>query len=408
MGGGVTNLLRMARNECRGLVTYIAAAHDGGLEVASFPEGGVDAVGPAAVSQLVRLTSSDPEFGHGGPFVRTVVLDGFLEPVTVAVAPLGTGGDRGLLGVVGHDPSDFGEHQRRTLERVAQRLTRHLVARDEVDQRRRSLVDGQQPPGPPPCRPPRPASRPASCPALLRRTCPAARRARHLREAPGSRPSRWCPPGPTRDPPATARRRSRRKADSARWCRPSAGRSPHPRTAASGATGPRRRTFRRPPPHRPTNPWPRAGRASSTRRPGRRPTGSPGSRASAPSSAAPAGSWADPSPGPWRWWCSRSRGRTAPRSSSSSSPPPPCAPSCGPRTRSPASVAAPTRRPWRSNPEAPWPRSSSSGSPVPCAARWSASTPQAAVRSAHVLVEPEQRLEADELLRRSLRQLHGI
>ncbi|MGO9457954.1 MAG: hypothetical protein ACLP62_13060 [Acidimicrobiales bacterium] len=146
MGGGVTNLLRMARNECRGLVTYIAAAHDGGLEVASFPEGGVDAVGPAAVSQLVRLTSSDPEFGHGGPFVRTVVLDGFLEPVTVAVAPLGTGGDRGLLGVVGHDPSDFGEHQRRTLERVAQRLTRHLVARDEVDQRRRSLVDGQQAP----------------------------------------------------------------------------------------------------------------------------------------------------------------------------------------------------------------------------------------------------------------------
>ena len=31
MGGGVTNLLRMARNECRGLVTFVAAAHDGAV-----------------------------------------------------------------------------------------------------------------------------------------------------------------------------------------------------------------------------------------------------------------------------------------------------------------------------------------------------------------------------------------
>jgi GGDEF domain-containing protein len=36
-----------------------------------------------------------------------------------------------------------------------------------------------------------------------------------------------------------------------------------------------------------------------------------------------------------------------------------------------------------------------------------ASTPQAVVRSIHVLAEPEQRLDADELLRRSLRMLHS-
>jgi hypothetical protein len=134
MGGGITNLLRMARNECRGLVAFVAASNGNGLEVASFPAG-EDAVGHDAVSQLVRLTSADPEFGHGGPFVRTVALDGFLEPVTVAVAPLGAGGEQGLLGVVGHDPSEFGNHQRQVIERVAQRLTRHLKARAEVEKR---------------------------------------------------------------------------------------------------------------------------------------------------------------------------------------------------------------------------------------------------------------------------------
>ena len=147
MGGGITNLLRMARNECRGLVAFVAAAKDGGLEVASFPAGGDEqAGGTEAVAQLVRLTSSDPEFGHGGPFVRTVILDGFLEPVTVAVAPLGIGGDRGLLGVVGHEPSAFGEHQRRFLERVAQRLSRHLQARQEIEHRHRVSPVGKPSP----------------------------------------------------------------------------------------------------------------------------------------------------------------------------------------------------------------------------------------------------------------------
>ena len=134
MGGGITNLLRMARSECRGLVAFVAASNGNGLEVASFPAGD-DAVGHDAVTQLVRLTSADPEFGHGGPFVRIVALDGFLEPVTVAVAPLGAGGEQGLLGVVGHDPSEFGNHQRQVIERVAQRLTRHLKARAEIEKR---------------------------------------------------------------------------------------------------------------------------------------------------------------------------------------------------------------------------------------------------------------------------------
>ena len=127
-------MLRMARNECRGLVAFVASSNGGGLEVASFPAGD-EVVGHDAVTQLVRLTTADPEFGHGGPFIRNVTLDGFLEPVTVAVAPLGAGGERGLLGVVGHGPSDFGDHQRQVIERVAQRLTRHLTARAEIEHR---------------------------------------------------------------------------------------------------------------------------------------------------------------------------------------------------------------------------------------------------------------------------------
>lgn len=139
LGGGITNLLRMARNECRGLVAFVAAVHDSGIEIATFPpNGGEERVGSDSVAQLVRQTSSDPEFGHGGPFVRTVVLEGYLEPVTVAVAPLGAAGDQGLLGVIGHESSAFGERQRKFLEGVAQRLTRHLMARREMDQRRRA------------------------------------------------------------------------------------------------------------------------------------------------------------------------------------------------------------------------------------------------------------------------------
>lgn len=139
LGGGITNLLRMARNECQGLVAFVAAVHDGGIEIATFPpNGGEERVGGDSVAQLVRQISSDPEFGHGGPFVRSVVLEGYLEPVTVAVAPLGTGGEQGLLGVVGRDTTAFGERQRKFLEGVALRLSRHLKARGEMDQRRRA------------------------------------------------------------------------------------------------------------------------------------------------------------------------------------------------------------------------------------------------------------------------------
>ena len=406
MGGGVTNLLRMARDECRGLVTYIAAAHDGGLEVASFPEGGVDAVGPAAVSQLVRLTSSDPEFGHGGPFVRTVVLDGFLEPVTVAVAPLGTGGDRGLLGVVGHDPSDFGEHQRRTLERVAQRLTRHLVARDEVDQRRRSLVDGQQAqplpvansaglpagfvPGPPATQMPRGAASPEPEGSAWESTEPVVPPWADPRSPDGGWPSVSTQAGfRTVVPPV-------------RWS---------VATPPDGGVGGHRATSAHIPPTAPA------------------PADEPVATGGKDEFSAPAWEEADgisglPGLGSFFSRTGRIMGGPEPRAvamvvlevEGTDRPEELVVQLATSALRGQLRTSDPLARIGRcAYAAAVALEPGSSLAPVieqrlAGAVRGAvvASAPQAAVRSAHVLVEPEQRLEADELLRRSLRQLHGI
>jgi hypothetical protein len=386
MGGGITNLLRMARNECRGLVAFVASANGSGMEVASFPAG-EDSVGHEAVSQLVRLTSADPEFGHGGPFIRTVNLDGFLEPVTVAVAPLGPSGERGVLGVVGHHPSEFGEHQRRVIERVAQRLTRHLTARAEIEARTGSTVPRPTPPlvaespagGVPEW--PAPAGPPSDEPVV----------------------PPWADPGAADDGPFSATRVPRPAVPPVRWSvatPPEGSFEPSPAERGEEPSVPAASVG--PPPAEPARPV-------------------------SPELCAPAWEAADEVTGLAGLGSFFSRtGRIM----------------AGPEPRAMAMVlievdaarpeelvvqlaASTLRSQIRStDPVARIGRSSFAvavalepGSTLAAAieqrfagavrAALHGATPDAAVRSAHVMAEPEQRLDADELLRRSLRQLHG-
>ena len=402
MGGGVTNLLRMARNECRGLVAFVAAAHDGELEVASFPTGAGDALGHAAVSQLVRLSSSDPEFGHGGPFVRTVILDGFLEAVTVAVAPLGTGGDRGLLGVVGHEPSDFGDHQRRTLERVAQRLSRHLSAREEVGQRRRSLVAEQAAPVAPAATPTEFADDLRAPEALRGGTVPPSDGGAWESTEPVVPP--WADPRPPGDgtPTVTTRGGFRAVVPPVSW---SVADPP------GGDVGDHLATSSQAPPAAPA------------------PADEPVATGGKDEFSAPAWEEADgisglPGLGAFFSRTGRVMGGPEPRAVAmvvlevdrTNRPEELVVQLAASALRSQLRASDPLARIGRSTYAAAVVLDpGSSLAPVieqrlAGAVRSAvvASTPQAVVRSAQVLAEPEQRIEADELLRRSLRSLHGI
>lgn len=133
---GVINLLRVARTECAGSVAFAAVATSAGegiagMEVFTFPQGETaETLSGEVVAELVRQAALDPEYAHGGVFVRGVPLR---DGLTLAVAPLRGARTDGMLGVVGLDDQGFDQEQLELLQRLSDRLARHLRALGDVD-----------------------------------------------------------------------------------------------------------------------------------------------------------------------------------------------------------------------------------------------------------------------------------
>ncbi len=128
------NLLRVARSESAAGTAFAAVADDGSPpEIVSVPAAGApEGLAPDALAELVGQAAADPEFRHARVFVRSVQLG---QPLTLAVAPLRDGVGRSMIGVVAGPEHRFEPTQLAVLERLAQRLLRHLqvVERLSID-----------------------------------------------------------------------------------------------------------------------------------------------------------------------------------------------------------------------------------------------------------------------------------
>jgi hypothetical protein len=141
LSGATTNLLRMARSECRGALAFVALSLDDNLfATASYPTvSDDDLFGEEEVEEVVHQAWADPEFGQASVFVRASRLKSrrLVRPkrFVVAIVPLGDGpGGRpwGMLGVVDPESGGFEPPQLDLLGQIAQRLASHLRARQEV------------------------------------------------------------------------------------------------------------------------------------------------------------------------------------------------------------------------------------------------------------------------------------
>ncbi len=123
----IANLLRLARTECRATVAFVVVATDGGQpEMLRVPaQGPTPTPSDVALAELAERASLDPEFGHARTFVRTVQLP---AARILAVAPVPGAGPTGMLGVLGEDPSGFAPAQLGLLDRLADRVARHVKA----------------------------------------------------------------------------------------------------------------------------------------------------------------------------------------------------------------------------------------------------------------------------------------
>ncbi len=141
LSGATTNLLRMARSECRGALAFVALSLDDNLfATAAYPTvSDDDLFGEEEVDEVVHQAWADPEFGQARVFVRASRLRSrrLARPkrFVVAIVPLGDGpGGRpwGMLGVVDPESGGFEPPQLDLLDQIAQRLASHLRARQEI------------------------------------------------------------------------------------------------------------------------------------------------------------------------------------------------------------------------------------------------------------------------------------
>ena len=123
----VENLLRVARDETAAGAAFAAILAGGrALEIVSVPAPGTpEGLSSDELAQLVDRAAADPEFARARVFVRAVQLG---NPLTLAVAPVGVGAGRSMIGVVAGPVHRFEPAQLGVLERLAQRLLRHLEA----------------------------------------------------------------------------------------------------------------------------------------------------------------------------------------------------------------------------------------------------------------------------------------
>lgn len=124
----VENLLRVARSDA-GAGTAFAAFHVGGgvPHIVSVPAAGSgEGLSTGELAELVRQASADPEFAAARVFVRSVPLG---RGLTLAVAPLRGGAvdmAGNMIGLVAEPDRRFEPAQLEVLEQLAERLLRHI------------------------------------------------------------------------------------------------------------------------------------------------------------------------------------------------------------------------------------------------------------------------------------------
>jgi len=122
----VENLLRVARSEAAAGTAFVAVLDENGdppqIVTVAAP-GTSDVLSPDDLAHLARQAAADPEFAHTGVFVRSVQMG---RSRTLVVAPLRDGDGRSMIGVVAEPDLQLEPAQLEVLERLAQRLVRHL------------------------------------------------------------------------------------------------------------------------------------------------------------------------------------------------------------------------------------------------------------------------------------------
>lgn len=141
--GAIGNLLRVARREFRADVAFAVLAANGS-EPELFRIPGEDESGAPSDVDLFEVAdraSLDPEFSGARAFVRTVQL---ASATILAVAPVPGAGAVGMVGVLGEDHGAFGTPQLTLLDGLADRIARHVHAMATLESATR---EGPPPPG---------------------------------------------------------------------------------------------------------------------------------------------------------------------------------------------------------------------------------------------------------------------
>jgi hypothetical protein len=128
------NLLRVARSETEAGTAFAALFGDGSpSEIVSVPAAGApESLSSEELAELARQAAADPEFSHARVFVRSVQMG---QALTLAVAPLRDGVGHSMIGVVAGPDHRFEPAQLEVLERLAQRLLRHLQVVQKLSDR---------------------------------------------------------------------------------------------------------------------------------------------------------------------------------------------------------------------------------------------------------------------------------
>ena len=125
----VTNLLRLVRSESEATAAFAAVPGEGGrLQIFAVPPAGsAGGLGEGELEELARQVSADPELPYARVLVRVVHRP---QPFTVAAAPIE--GLSGVIAIVGPADKPFQERDADALHRVAVRLSRHFHALREL------------------------------------------------------------------------------------------------------------------------------------------------------------------------------------------------------------------------------------------------------------------------------------
>lgn len=125
----VTNLLRLVRSEADAGVAFAAVPGDAGhVQIFAVPPpGAAGGMDERSLEDLARKVSADPELPYARVLVRSVQQG---EPLTVAAAAIP--GPGGLVAVVSPGERAFDAAQSDALHRVAVRLSRHFQAFEAV------------------------------------------------------------------------------------------------------------------------------------------------------------------------------------------------------------------------------------------------------------------------------------